>query len=223
MGSASPLKIEQLFSAWKKEARDLQLIRLQHVFIVALFILCLLFFSGWLLAPKRLTIYVPPDLSRGVSLKQNAIPKAYVYAFAYEIWQLINYWPQDGVQDYPANLKSFAVFLTPEFRQSLNEEVNQLQNSGQLQRQRFLQGLRGSAFDETDVKRLSPNTWEVDLRLHLSEYKNNQLVKDIEVLYPLKVTRVQISENANPYGLMLAGFAVPPQRLKTNQLSLRTK
>jgi hypothetical protein len=94
-------------------------------------------------------------------------------------------------------------------------DVQNLKDSGQVERQRFLQGLTGSAYESANVKKLSSDTWEVDLKMHLMEYKNNQPVKDVEILYPLKVTRMNISVQDNPYGLALAGFVSPPLRLKT--------
>jgi hypothetical protein len=51
--------------------------------------------------------------------------------------------------------------------------------------------------------------------MRLLEYKNNQIVKDVQLLYPLKVIRVNIAQVDNPYGLALAGFISPPVRLKT--------
>jgi len=37
----------------------------------------------------------------------------------------------------------------------------------------------------------------------------------VEILYPLKVTRMNVSQDKNPYGLVLAGYVSAPMRLKT--------
>jgi integrating conjugative element protein (TIGR03746 family) len=204
-----------LFTAWKKEDQDRQLINLQSKIILLLFILCLFSFIGWMSAPSRLTVYIPPDISNGATMKAGEIPNPLVYSFVYEVWQEINYWPNEGTQDYPANLRTYWSYFTPGFKGDLTQDMEDLKNSGQIQRQRFLQGITGAAFDPINVKKLSDNTWEVDLKMRLTEYRNNQPVKDIEILYPLKVTRINVSQANNPYGLMLAGFVSEPVRLKT--------
>ncbi len=209
------MAIKPLFDAWKKEDRDMQLIKAQNKFIILLFILCALCFIGWMTAPSRMTVYIPPDISNGATLKAGAIPTPLIYSFAYEIWQELNYWPQEGTQDYPKNIRTYGPYLTPSFKAELNQDYEDLKIAGQSQRQRFLQGMTGAAYDSMNVKKLSNSTWEVDLKMRLTEYKNNQPVKDVEILYPLKVTRLNISQANNPYGLAIAGFVTDPLRLKT--------
>jgi len=203
-----------LFNAWKKEDRDIALIRAQSKFIAILFMLCILFCIGWISAPSRLQIYIPPDISNGATLKVNEIPNPLIYAFAYELWQEINYWPEDGSRNYAKNLHTYAAYLTPEFQAALTQELNELTVAGQIQRQRIIQGVAGAAYDVSSVKKLNSDTWVVNLKVRLMEYKNNQLVKDIEVIYPLKITRHDISNSNNPYGLAIAGFASAPVRVK---------
>lgn len=204
-----------LFDSWKKEDRDLQVIKAQKSFIILLFVICLICFAGWWTSPSRLTVYIPPDISNGATLKANSIPNPLIYAFAYEVWQELNYWPQDGESDYQTNIHTYWSYLTPSFKSDLLQDYVDLKTSGQVQRQRFLQGISGSAYDSVNIKKLSDDTWEVDLKMRLTEYKNNQPVKDVEILYPLKVVRMSVSQQNNPYGLALAGFVSEPVRLKT--------
>ena len=75
--------------------------------------------------------------------------------------------------------------------------------------------MTGSSFESVTVKKLSENSWEIDLRMRLLEYRNHEVVKDIDLLYPLKVIRWDISSEKNPYGLAIDGFLSPPTRLKT--------
>jgi integrating conjugative element protein (TIGR03746 family) len=208
-------KIDSLFDAWKKEDKDQQMIQMQKRLIYSLFLFCGLCLMGWITAPSRMTVYIPPDISNGATLKANAIPEALIYSFAYEIWQEINYWPTDGSQDYEANLHAYWSYLTPAFKSELTQDYETLKTTGQVQRERYMQGMTGAAFDSTAVKKLGNDTWEVDLKMRLTEYKNNQPVKDVEILYPIKITRMDVSHEANPYGLALAGFVSPPVRLKT--------
>jgi integrating conjugative element protein (TIGR03746 family) len=207
------MKWEYLFTAWKKEDRDSAVIQLQKQCIIALLLFCILLLIGWISAPARLRVYIPPDLRNGATLKINEIPPALIYSFAYEIWQELNYWQNNGSSDYSTNLRTYTAYLTSEFQAELKHEFQELSNSGQSQRQRNMQGVGASAFDSSLVKKLSNSTWEVDLKMHLQEYKNNQRVKDAVILYPLKITRFEGAPSANPYGLALAGFTAAPKRL----------
>ena len=57
------------FNAWKKEDRDLALIRTLRGGIGLLFVLCVILAAGWMTAPSHLRIYIPPDISNGATLK----------------------------------------------------------------------------------------------------------------------------------------------------------
>lgn len=204
-----------IFDAWKKEDQYHQTIKLLMRCILALMLLCSLCAIGWMTAPSRMTVYIPPDISNGATMKVGEIPNSLIYSFAYEVWQEINYWPEDGTQDYKNNIHTYWSYLTPSFKSILLQDYADLESSGQVQRQRYLQGMIGAAYDPVNVKKLSADTWEVDLKMRLTEYKNNQPVKDVEILYPLKITRMNISQQNNPYGLAIAGYMTDPIRLKT--------
>jgi len=201
--------------AWKKEDQDRSVIAVQTRFIWIIAGLCLFFAIGWMRSPSDLTIHIPPDITNGATFKVHDIPSAFLHSFSYEVWQEVNYWSQDGSQDYPKNIHTYAAYLTPKFQNELLQEYEELKVAGEVQRQRSIQGLAGSVFESSTVKRLSADSWEIDLKVRLVEYRNNQIVKDIEMLYPLKVIRWDISGEKNPYGLALDGFVSPPIRLKT--------
>lgn len=201
--------------AWKKEDQDRAVIAVQSKCIWIVVFLCALFAIGWMRSPSDLTIHIPPDIKNGATFKVNEVPSAFLHSFAYEIWQGVNYWSQDGSQDYFKNIHAYAAYLTPKFQSDLLQEYEELKTAGQVQRQRLLQGIAGSAFESSTVKKLSADSWEIDLTLRLVEYRNNQVVKDIEMQYPLKVIRWDISNEKNPYGLAVDGFVSPPIRLKT--------
>ena len=114
-------------NAWKKEDRDAALIRTLRTGIGLLFVLCLVFAAGWIQAPSHLRIYIPPDISNGATLKMNDVPHSFIYSFAYELWQEINYWPEDGSQNYAKNLKIYAAYLTPYFSASLASGISRSQ------------------------------------------------------------------------------------------------
>lgn len=202
-------------SAWKKEDADAQTIQLQKKCIVILLMVSTAFFIGWVTAPSRLTVYLPPNIQNGATLKPDSIPAPLIYSFAYEVWQELNYWPNESGEDYEKNVHTYWSYLVPRFKSELLDEYSDLKASGQVQRVRYLQGLNGAAYDSSNVKKLDNDSWEVDLKMRLTEFKNNQPVKDVEIVYPIKVTRTNISQQNNPYGLALAGFVSSPQRTKT--------
>jgi integrating conjugative element protein (TIGR03746 family) len=202
-------------NAWKKEDQDRAVISTQNRFIWIMVGVCIFFAVGWMRSPSDITVHIPPDITNGATFKVNAIPNSFLHSFAYEIWQGVNYWPEDGAQDYSKNLHTYAAYLTPKFQNVLLEEYADLKKAGQVQRQRSLQGIAASTFESSTVKKLSENSWEVDLKVRLVEYRNNQIVKDIEMQYPLKVIRWDVSSEKNPYGLAIDGFISPPVRLKT--------
>ena len=204
------------FNVWKKQDKDREVMAIQRRFIWIMVGLCLFLGIGWMRAPADLTIHVPPDITNGATFKVNEIPTSFIYSFAYEIWQGVNYWPEDGTQDYPKNIHTYAAYLTPKFQAELLQEYEDLKTSDQVQRQRSLQGITGATFESARVKKLSGDTWEIDLKMRLVEYRNHQVVKDIEMLYPLKAIRWDISTQNNPYGLAIDGYMAPPVRLKTN-------
>lgn len=201
--------------AWKTEDSLNNIIHLQRRFIWILLIICLFVWGGWMSVPLRQTVYLPPDLSNGAVVKPGVIPLSTVYSFAYEAWQEINYWPNEGEKDYSQNLDTYRFYLTQAFSDQLKQENEDLKGQGQLDRTRDLQGLQGAAFDASSVKAIGTDTWEVDLKMRLTEYKNGQVVKDVEILYPIKVTSTKTSTKYNPWGLVLSGFVSDPQRIKT--------
>jgi integrating conjugative element protein (TIGR03746 family) len=201
--------------AWRKEDADAKVIQVQKYLLILLGILCAIFSMGWITAPSRLTVYIPPDIQNGATIKVGTVPAPLIYSFAYEVWQEINYWPVDGESDYKKNIHQYVPYLTPLFKSELLAEYAELKASGQVQRIRYLQGLSGAAYEAVNVKRLSNHSWEVNLSMRLTEYKNNQPVKDVEIIYPLKIIRTNVSPRHNPYGLAIAGFTAEPKRTTT--------
>ncbi|MAZ39166.1 MAG: TIGR03746 family integrating conjugative element protein [Legionellales bacterium] len=203
------------FQSWREQDKQTTLIYIQWG-VIALSVLMIIFlWIGWYRAPSHMVVYLPPDTSQAALTKPNTIPKPYVYAFGFQIWQEINYWPSNGVKDYQENIKKFSSYLTPRFNQLLIEDYKAKQLTGELNRTRSIQGIDGSGFDIKDIKKLSANVWEIDVDARLTETSDGVVTKDIEIEYPLKVVRMQISLSHNPFGLALDGFVSTPKRIKT--------
>ena len=203
------------FQSWREQDKQTTLIYIQWGVIVFSLLMMLFLWLGWYRAPSHMTVYLPPDISGGALTKANSVPTPYVYAFSFQIWQELNYWPIDGVKNYKENIDKFASFLTPRFHQLLIEDYKTKQSNGELNRTRSIQGMDGEGFDVKRIKRLSANAWEVDVDARLTETSDGVVTKDVEIEYPLKVVRMQISVSRNPFGLALDGFVHTPRRIKT--------
>src|SRR3546814_19238087 len=84
------------------------------------------------LAPKSLTIHVPPDLRSVSTLKWWDVPPESVYAFSFYIWQQVQRWPTNGEEDYPRNLRALSAYLTPSCRAFLQQDYEYRRASAEL-------------------------------------------------------------------------------------------
>lgn len=174
---------------------------------------------GWVHAQAKIKVEIPPQIPEsGLTIQQGEIPKTTVYSFAYYVWQSVNHWENNGLQDYQQQINQFSPFLTQSFRLSLIQDYNNLLNQGELQdRIRLMQGLSGSSYDPADVEYVGHNTWIVHLKMRLTEMINSnaKVVKDVQMNYTLKIVRFDTDAKDNPWGLALDGFAESPSRIQT--------
>lgn len=174
---------------------------------------------GWMHSQSKIRVQIPPQIPvSGLTVAQGEVPKTTVYSFAYYIWQSLNYWQKDGMQDYQTQINQLTPFLTPDFKVSLIQNYNNLLNDGELQeRIRLMQGAEGSAYTPDAVIEIGHGTWVVHLKMRLTEMmsSNAKVVKDIEVNYTLKVVQYDVDAVQNPWGLAIAGLADNPERVAT--------
>ncbi|GKS83614.1 TIGR03746 family integrating conjugative element protein [Acidovorax sp. SUPP1855] len=183
----------------------------------ALFALALLLGLGWWNAPRHLTIHVPPDLRSGSTRKWWDVPPESVYAFALYVYQQLNRWPTNGEDDYPRNLRALSAYLTPACQALLQQDYETRRNNGELrQRVRGLYELPGRGYGDDPaarVKVLSERDWVVTLDVSADEYYGGEQVKRALVRYPLKVVRLDVDPERNPFGLALDCYSGTPQRI----------
>jgi len=202
-----------MFKCWQVMDEHRQMIQFLRVAIGILLLMIGLLWWGWAQAPKKLTVYVPPDLSSGVTLNAHSIPKSTVYALTFYVWQGLNAWQEDGVVDYPQKLHRFSAFLTQRFQAELTADKVRKQDQGELQRRRFMQGERAAAYESAWVTGLAPDVWEVILQVKLTEFVGETEVKSVNMEYSLRVVRMDAQPEHNPWGLLLDGFTRPPTRV----------
>lgn len=158
--------------------------------------------------PTAMTVHIPPDLRGGARLGLNEIPPANVYTFAFYILQQLNRWPENGAKDYAAAIYRTSAYLTPEFRETLIDDMQAKARAGELTyRIRGLHAIPDQGFDLTHVDIVSADEWQVRLELELSEQVRGMTVKQVRIQYPVRVVRYAVDAEANPWGLALAGYS----------------
>lgn len=207
-------------SRFKNEVAHLQAhVKTLRLGAGALFVVALLLGFGWWSAPKSLTIHVPPDLRSGSTRKWWDVPPESVYAFSFYIWQQVQRWPTNGEEDYPRNLRALSAYFTPSCRAFLQQDYEYRRASGELrQRVRGIYEIPGRGYGDdpaTRVKVLSDRDWIVTLDVSADEYYGSEQVKRALVRYPIKVVRLDIDPEHNPFGLALDCYASAPQRIET--------
>ena len=185
----------------------------------ALVVVMLLLGAGWWHAPTDLTIHVPPDLRSGSTRKWWEVPPESIYAFTYYIWQQAQRWPSNGEDDYPRNLQTLSAYLTPDCRAFLQQDYAFRRSNGELrQRVRGIYEIPGRGYGDdpaTRVRVVSSRDWIVTLDVSADEYLGGEQIKRALVRYSLKVVRLDIDPEHNPFGLALDCYANPPERIET--------
>ena len=175
---------------------------------------------GWAQAPKHLTVHVPPDLRSGAVQAAGEVPPANVYAFAYYIFQQLNRWAEDGAEDYGQAIFRVSPYLSARYRAKLLADLEMKGRQGELAyRVRGMQEVPGHGYSEARVDVLAHDTWVVWLDLELFESVKGMTVKRTHIRYPIRIVRLAIDPETNPWGLALDGFAAPgPRRLQDTEI-----
>ena len=176
---------------------------------------------GWSQSPRYLTVHVPPDLRSGATQTIDEVPPANVYAFAFYIFQQLNHWSEDGAQDYGKAIFRISPYVTPRYRAELIADMELKGKQGELAyRVRGVQEVPGHGYEERRVDVLASGVWVVWLDIDLFESVKGMTVKKTSIRYPLRVVRLSVNPEANPWGLALDGFAATgPRRLSEAELA----
>jgi integrating conjugative element protein (TIGR03746 family) len=205
-------------SRFKNEVLHLHAhVRTLRLGCAALLLVVLMLGIGWWSAPRNLTIHVPPDLRSGSTRTWWDVPPESVYTFSFYIFQQLNRWPSDGEQDYPRNLHALSAYLTPACRAFLQQDYETRRSTGELrERVRGLYEIPGRGFGEDPGKRvqvIGRDDWVVNLDVSADEYYGAEQVKRALVRYSLKVVRLDVDPERNPFGLALDCYSRAPQRI----------
>jgi len=157
----------------------------------------------------NIRVQLPPDLSRGATVRPGDYFRPTTYLFAIHTWREINEWRTNGRHDYEAKLKVYECYLTPSFYKWLDKQRETKARAGELDRTRRTVPI--SPYRNESVVDLGANTFSVTLKLNLIEEIKKSVVKDVNISYPLRV--VPDFRSCNRTGLALDGFFGEPHRI----------
>lgn len=178
---------------------------------IVVFVLAALVFIQSLVIYSRqneITVHVPPDLSKGATLKPGALQAANTYAFAMYVWRNLNDWGVNGKEDYERLINEYQCLVTPEFEKWLRNNHALKRKQGELDRTRVLSEI--SPYHPQTVTELGSNVFSVALLLKIQERVKGVIIKDVAMSYSIRV--VPDSRKCNVMGMALDGFMFDPTR-----------
>lgn len=145
------------------------------------------------------------------------VPPESVYAFTIYVWQQLQRWPTNGDDDYARNLYALSSYLTPACQAFLQHDYEFRRNAGELRRRvRGIYEIPGRGYADNPtlrVRTVSTRDWVVTLDVTADEYYASEQVKRALVRYPLKVQRIDVDPQRNPFGLVIDCYDGAPQRI----------
>lgn len=195
-------------------SRDSHITTLRMV-IAVLVVGCGALWWGWQSAPKDLTVHVPPDLRSGSTRKWWEVPPETVYAFGWYVWQSINRWPTDGEVDYQRNLKAYSPFITSSCQAALTRDYDQRLRRNELtDRVRGMYEIPGRGLRPEAIDIIDRDHWIVKLDLVVDEQYAGTPVRRFTARYPLRVIRMDVDPQRNPWGLKIDCLEEEARRLE---------
>ena len=184
--------------------------------IIGLFLIIALIAIGWARAPEDITLHYPPDLREGAVMQIGEVDPASIYLFAQYILQQINSWGHDGATDYPKRVSALRYYLTPGYKQFLEEDIKARKSAGELSgRVRTMTFLGGGQYRD-DFVQIDGDGWIAWFDVHIREYIGGEPVKDVVLRYPVRVVPYDIDRERNPWQLALDGSGrFQPMRVVT--------
>lgn len=185
-----------------------------RVVIGVLVIFSILFWNSANQAKEVQRVHIPPDIRSGETVTLNEVPDTTAYAFALNIFQYLNTWLENGAQDYPQRVTQLQAYLTPKYMQWLKEDIEKRTMRGELSsRTRTVAPINSKAFDADRVDIINKDNFVVWLDLRIKETHRGVPVKTVDIRYPIRVVRSDVSLEMNPWGLQLNGYYDSPTRI----------
>jgi integrating conjugative element protein (TIGR03746 family) len=181
--------------------------------IVGQIVLMMIMSIGWSLAPNQISLHYPPDLRSGGSMKVDEIHESEVYLFTGYILQQLNNWKEDGEKDYLNKINLLRSYFTPSYQTFLQQDYNSRKQQGELRRRvRNWELVPGAVFEEKFVQHVGKD-WIVWIDVHIKEYVNGGIVKNLVNRIPMQVVRYDVDRETNPWGIALNGPGIYQPKL----------
>jgi len=180
------------------------------VLVIALFYTI----EGWRQAPDRIQVDIPPDLRSGSTRGINERHPFNIYSFGYYIFQQLNNWPVNGVDDYNKQIERLSCYITPTFKGELLRDYEKRLKQHELSRTRALQEIPGRIYQDNRVFVQTADAWVAYFDVNVKESFRAEIIKDIFIRYPINIIRWDVDPECNLWGLALDGFYEKPKRLE---------
>lgn len=198
-----------MFSYWKKIDNLNHINRLLLAFITLLLMIIVSLILCLASLPKRYEFWLTPTMAaNGGLMKANEVPAEYVQGFVAALLPVLNSWSKGG--DFAHHQTSFKEYFTPRHQQWMQQTFHAYKEAQLFNRIQTASLYR--FMEDSDVKLIGQNTWEVHLVLRLTQrLKDNSsmVIADKVVDYHLRVVKVNLSRLQNPFQLALDGYTQP--------------
>jgi integrating conjugative element protein (TIGR03746 family) len=181
--------------------------------IIGQLVLMLIMAVGWSSAPTQISLHYPPDLRSGGSMKVGEIHESEIYLFASYILQQLNNWKENGEMDYLNKIAVLRSYFTPTYQAFLQQDYIERKRQGELRRRvRNWTPVADAVFEESFVEHVG-KSWIVWIDVHIQEYVNGGIVKNLVNRIPMQVVRYDVDRESNPWGLALNGPGIYQPKL----------
>lgn len=218
MGARKPGVLERSGVGFVQTIETVRAINRALLLIIIVLACALIALSAALMSSRDwITVYVPPDTTRGAFITAGTPSPLHVYGFAALTLQNLHHWPADGEKDYLAAIEAQAPYLTPPFRRQLLEDHARLANRAGINelkgRGRALFPIPDRLYSPDRVVRAGDGVWTVTMDYRLLETIGATRVKDILIRYELRVVQSDVDPAGNVWGLQFDGFLREPVRI----------
>lgn len=179
--------------------------------VVALIILLGITTIGLYGANRTHRLSLPPRLTYGADIQTDVIHPWEVYSFAGYIWQFMNRCEHDCSTELPERQERMTTFITSSFAAELKRDRS-TRLAELKDRTRYMLPIR--TWNSSLVSQTESGHWHVTLDVTLVETLRGVEIKRTPVRYTLRVALLRVDPEFNPWGLIIDGFASPPQRLE---------
>lgn len=197
-----------MFLYWKKLDNLAFTNRLLVGVIASLLLVVVILSITLAVMPSKIRFFVTPTLSAtGGEIHQNEIPDTAVYSFVATLFPMLHSWSGTNAQEYLKTIHSYKSYLSAHHLERLNEAYQIMRKSGLTDKNQIASLYSG--FESKNVQKIAPNLWQVGIKLRLTQRineKNPMVIADKVVAYQVRVMRVHLSHQQNPFELALDGY-----------------